>query len=229
MKNLLTRLLLMSLMIIGLVTTSYSADFYTVDAPTEQSALMAEDVTSELNVHFETINRFTMAEYPYGIQLVEVGDFNPTTGLGENYEDIGEILRDTLNISTTRGNITRINSELKTKPIAKIKDPSELVLSFSLLDCSADNMVKYMGGTVTGVAPAPKTYNPPAGVVNIELAFRLTFKSGNKLEIRRGDVDAVYEWSGRAAAFVMNVTVEPLETEVQDVLPFAMTDHTAQA
>ncbi|WP_286755509.1 hypothetical protein [Roseivirga sp. UBA838] len=229
MKNLFTRLLLMSLMIIGLVTTSYSAHFYKGDNPTEQSALMAGVATAELHVHFETINRFTMAEYPYGIKKVEVGDFNPTTGLGENYEDIGKILRDSITTNVTAPTKTKILEELTNTPVHVIENnDGEETYSLSLLDASAANLAKYLGGTTTGVAPDPLSWNKPLVNPTIIHSFKFTLKTDTVIEIRKGLVTGVRQWDGRAGAFVIALTIEPLDTGVADVLPVKITDYTAQ-
>ncbi len=170
-----------------------------------------------------------MPERKFGFASAHVGAVNLTTGLGENFTDIGEVIRATINMSEGEATIERFYSELKNDPIVSIETgQKEETYNLTLADTSADNLAMFCGGTVTGVAPAPKRWNQPEGVVDIEMAFEFTLKSGAKMLINRAKVYGRREWTGRNGMASLIVKIEPIDTGVPNVASVVWIDATPQ-
>lgn len=180
---------------------------------------------------FNQINHLNfkiMPEISYGFKKIERGATNATTGLGETYEDIGKFLRGSVGMTQAEGTNTQILEEASDTPVAEINRKAAKSFSFSLLDTDAETNVLYMGGTTSGVAPAPLTWHEPNEEPNIEGAFRFHLKSGKIIEVHRGAVKARQEWSGAEGALITIVTVTPLKSKVEDVSSLDIINETAQ-
>ena len=171
-----------------------------------------------------------MPERKFGFAGGQVGDVNLTTGLGENFTDIGEVLRATINMTEGEATIERFYTELKNDPIVSIETgQKEETYNLTLADTSADNLAKYCGGTVTGVAPAPKEWNKPDTVVDIEMAFEFTLQTGAKILINRAKVRGRRALTGRNGMASIILTIEPIDTGVPNVASVKWIDATPQA
>lgn len=130
------------------------------------------------------------AVYSYGIKSVKASAIAPLTGLPVSLTDVGELYRDTPEFTQDDPAVTEHFSELRDDPIITRQRKGAKTLAFSLMDTSAVNCAKWMGGTVTEVAGQPNTWNEPADAVEIEMAFELTMEDDSIYGIRRGKVMA---------------------------------------
>lgn len=128
--------------------------------------------------------------YSYGIKSVKSSAIAPVTGLPVSLTDVGELYRDTPEFVQDDPAVTEHFSELKDDPIITRQRKGAKTLSFSLMDTSAANCAKWMGGTVTSVQGQPDVWNEPADAVEIEMAFELTMEDESVYGIRRGKVMA---------------------------------------
>jgi hypothetical protein len=130
------------------------------------------------------------AVYSYGVKAVKASAIAAETGLPVELVDVGEIYRDTPEFTQDDPTVTEHYSELKDDPIITRQRKGAKNLVFSLMDTSAVNCVKWMGGTVTEVAEQPDTWNEPADAVEIEMALEITMEDDSVYGIRRGKVMA---------------------------------------
>jgi hypothetical protein len=167
-----------------------------------------------------------MSKVAFGVTSVKMGDIDPATGLPTALTDVGDIYRDTATMTEADGEVTNHFAERKTDPVVTIEEPGEETLQFSLMDISADNLVKYLGGTVTEVLDQPDVWNKPDGVVTIEKAFEITTDDGTIVTINRGRVRAKRNLTPtRNGIFLLEVTVRILAPKVDGVPAVTVTDN----
>lgn len=130
------------------------------------------------------------AVYSYGIKAVKASAIDPDTGLPVNLTDVGDIYRDTPEFTQDDPAVTEHAAELKDDPVITRQRKGAKNLAFSLMDTSAANCAKWMGGTVTSVAGEPDIWNEPADAEEIEMALELTMEDDSVYGIRRGKVMA---------------------------------------
>jgi|GEM_PF-2993808 len=166
-----------------------------------------------------------MSRTAYGVASIEKGSINATTGLGESFASVGDILKDTAYLSQSPGNKTQHFAELKTNPIIVITEPGEIKFEFGLIDALADTVVQYMGGTVTNVADAADIWSSPTDVPDIENAFKITTEDGTVFTINRGRVEAMHDLvPTRKGLYQLKVSVTVLQPLIDGVPAMTITD-----
>ena len=162
----------------------------------------------------------------YGVASVEMGDINAGTGLGENYADIGKVYKDTAKLITADANVTEHFSERDKDPVIVVVEDGAMELELSIMDMGADNIVKYLGGTVTDNAGGKNVWNKPRAHVNIEQAFKFTTDDGTIYEFLRckviGKLESEFTRKGTAVVKLMLKVLTPL---VAAVPPLKITDN----
>lgn len=93
-------------------------------------------------------------------------------------------------------------------------------LNITVLDITPANMVRALGGTLTGTAPN-QTWNAPANMPSIELTAVVTTKQGMSLTIPRGKVTARinHDLSKNGGKLAVDVTVRVLVPTKAGVAP----------
>lgn len=162
---------------------------------------------------------------------MEIADINSTTGLPENNVDVGDIVKDSGVFSTEDGQVTRHFAERKQYAYLVIKEQGIKTLKFQLTDMSADNLVKYLGGTVTaGTGGTPDSLAIPSDIVGIEKAFVVTTDDGSKITIHRGHVyGKVMADVTKRGTWKVDVTVEVLQPNLGGLPPMKFEDYTTVA
>jgi len=158
-----------------------------------------------------------MSKVSYGLDKVEVAAIDGVTGLPDTWEDVGKIYRETITLETADGEKTEHFSELDQNPILVIQEQGAMTLNMSLMDTSPANLVKYLGGTVTGVDPN-EVWNKPNDIVDIEFAWRITFKDGTKTTFNRGKTTGKYGGDfNRKGIQLLQLMISPLQPKVDGV------------
>jgi hypothetical protein len=86
------------------------------------------------------------------------------------------------------------------------------------MDTSADNLVKYLGGTVTEVANQPDKWNEPDNTPEIELHFEFEMEDGSKVGINRGRVSGKLLPDPKRSGFtVLELMIKVLQPLVANV------------
>lgn len=158
-----------------------------------------------------------MSKISYGLQSVEVSPIDSGTGLPTAFEDIGDIYRDSITLDTADGERTEHFAELKQNPSVVIQEKGSKTLTLQLMDTSPTNLEKYLGGTITGVDPNEE-WNEPDDIVDIDFAYRITFKDGQKMTINRGKTTGKYTGDfNRKGIQLLELMITPLQPRVDGV------------
>ncbi|WP_143960231.1 hypothetical protein [Litoribacter populi] len=126
--------------------------------------------------------------FSYGVRSVKASLIDPVTGLAVELEDVGEIYRDTITFTQDDPTVTDHPAELKDDPIISVQRKGAKNLALSLMDTSAANCHKYLGGTVVSVEGEPDEWNEGDTAEDIEMAFEFELEDGSTYGIRRGKV-----------------------------------------
>jgi len=158
-----------------------------------------------------------MSKVSYGLQSVEVSPIDEVTGLATAWEDAGLIYRDSITLDSADGEKTEHFAELEQDPVEVIQEKGSKTLNLQLMDTSPANLLKYLGGTITGVDPNEE-WNEPNDIVAIEFAWRLTFKNGQKMTIYRGKTNGKYTGDfNRNGIQLLSLMISPLKPKVDGV------------
>jgi hypothetical protein len=154
-----------------------------------------------------------MATYSYGLKSVKYGAIDPVTGLPTGaLADIGKIYRDTGEFTQEDAAKTQHFAELEDDPVVSFGRKGLKSIRLRLMDTAADNLVKWLGGTVVEVALSPDQWEEPDTTPVIEYAFEIETEEGAIYGVRRGQVDAKLMIDPKRSGFsVIDVMITPLK------------------
>lgn len=159
-----------------------------------------------------------MEVFSYGLQSVKVSPIDAVTGLSTALVDIGKIYRDTAEFTQDDPEQFEHFSELDDNPIVSKTRKGVKNISLRLMDTSADNLVKYLGGTVTTVAATPDKWNEPNDTPEIELAFEFEMEDGAKVGVNRGRISGKLIPDPKRSGFtVLELMIKVLQPKVNGV------------
>lgn len=159
-----------------------------------------------------------MAVFSYGLKSVKTAPITALTGLPGTLTDIGKIYRDTAEFTQDDPEEFEHFSELDDNPIISKTRKGVKQIRMRLMDTSADNLVKYLGGTVTEVALSPDKWNEPDGTPEIELHFQFEMEDGSIVGINRGRVSGKLIPDPKRSGFtVLELMVKVLQPLVSPV------------
>jgi hypothetical protein len=161
-----------------------------------------------------------MAVFSYGLKSVKVSDIDAVTGLATSLTDIGKIYRETAEFTEDDPEEFEHYSELDDNPIISKTRKGVKSIMMNLMDTSADNLVKYLGGTVTSVEGAPDKWNEPTTTPEIFKAFEVEMEDGSKYGINRGRVSGKLMPDPKRSGFtVLQLMIKVLQPLVANVPP----------
>lgn len=164
-----------------------------------------------------------MANFPFGLSSIKTGGIDAVTGLPTSLVSVGNVLRNSAELTQDDAQMTEHFAELKSDPIAVVTRNGKRLFRFTLMDVAADTVVIYAGGSVT--AGPPDVWNAPTAAPNIEKSFEITTLDGTVITINRGKVTAkVTGQASEEGRFVVEVMVTPLTPLVADVPAFTIED-----
>jgi hypothetical protein len=117
-----------------------------------------------------------------------VSPIDAVTGLPTALADIGKIYRDTAEFTQDDPEEFEHFSELDDNPIVSKTRKGVKSIRMRLMDTAADNVVLYLGGTVTEVVDNPDKWNEPDGTPEIFKAFEFELEDGSIYGVNRGRV-----------------------------------------
>lgn len=129
----------------------------------------------------------------YGLKKLEWGDIAADGDMGTVLADVGTVYKDTCDLQEEDGSTTEHYGEQYDDPFVIIEKRGKLTLKFSIVDVKPDNLVKWLGGTVTTVN-SKDTWNRPKSVPNIEKSFKATTQNDAIFKIPRGKVKGKINW-----------------------------------
>lgn len=122
-----------------------------------------------------------------GLTSLKMGNIAVDGGMGTTLAVIGNIYKDSCELSQEDASVTDIEAEEVDDPVESIEILGKRTLKFSIMDYSADTLVKVLGGTSTGT---PKVWNAPTTSPNIEQSIEIITPKGVKINIVRCKVMA---------------------------------------
>jgi hypothetical protein len=160
----------------------------------------------------------------YGVKKIEMGAIAVDGDMGTVLTDIGTIYKDTCDLQEEDGTATEHYGEQYDDPFLVIEKRGKLTLKFSIVDVTPDNLVKFLGGSVTTVS-TKDTWNRPLTVPVIEKSFKVTTQNDVIFEIPRGKVKGKINWkvAGQEVAKV-DITVTAMQPTKTGVSNFVVTE-----
>lgn len=123
-----------------------------------------------------------------GLTSLKIGAVAVDGGMGTTLALIGNIYKDSCELSQEDASVTDIEAEEVDDPVESIEILGKRTLKFSIMDYSPDTLIKVLGGTVT--AGPPKVWNAPTTSPNIEQSIEIITPKGVKINIVRCKVMA---------------------------------------
>lgn len=131
-----------------------------------------------------------MAVYSYGIKAIRSSAIVAETGLPVSLVNVGEVYEESAEFTQEDPETVDHRSEFLDDPVVTIQRKGLKEVSFSLMDTSAANLVKWLGGTVVEVVDTPDQWEEPDSTPQIFMAMEFEFEDGSIYGIRRGKISA---------------------------------------
>ena len=158
-----------------------------------------------------------------GLLSIEIADLPVGGGvpLEADWDVVGKTYRDEATLTEDDATTNDHFSNEADDPEESDMVAGKKKLKFSLIDFTAATLVKYLGGTATGTAPA-QVWNAPASKTAIEKAFRLKSKNGYYITLPRvsfiGKVDYTLSPTGIAKVIVDGTVLAPTDGTSSSVI-----------
>lgn len=118
------------------------------------------------------------------VTSIEIGDIAADGGVAPTFESVGVIYKDTANFEQLEPEDIEHECEELDDPIEVIAGAKKTIISWGVTDFDPANLVKLLGGTVTGEGENA-VWNAPSNSSLIEKSVRITPKRGKVITIAR--------------------------------------------
>ncbi|MEM9338721.1 MAG: hypothetical protein AAGA66_08345 [Bacteroidota bacterium] len=167
-----------------------------------------------------------MNQKAFGVQSIEIGTINESTGLGESYTSVGDVYKDTAIVEEEEPTSNDHFAELKRDPVISVVENGSETIRFDLMDAGADVLVNLLGGTATDVVDQPDIWSKPLGHTNIEKAIRITTDDGTIFTFNRVKIMASRNLQPtRQGIFLVKVMGKVLTPLINDLPSVTITDN----
>jgi len=171
----------------------------------------------------------SLEKYAYGVSAIKASEIDPTDGSPVELLDVGEVYRDTAEVVVDDPTVTGHFSEFSEDAIISTARKGEKTINFNLMDTSAANCQKWMGGELVEVADQPDIWEEAPVQVDLYKVIELTFENGAKYTVHRGRVMAKLVPNPTRPGFtVIQVMVRPVKP-LADLPIISKTDPTVAA
>lgn len=152
-----------------------------------------------------------MAIRAIGLEYIKLGDIEASGAMSTKLSQLGYTYQDTANLSQDDPQTTEFNVEELDDPIEEISTPGAKNITFGIIDMTPANMLKVMGGTVTGTAPNEE-WHAPTTAPDIEQSVELKDKkSGKVMQFPRCKITAKFDWKlAKTGISVIQITAKVL-------------------
>lgn len=123
-----------------------------------------------------------------GLTSLKLGAIAGDGGMGTSLTALGVTYQDTAELIREDPDITEIYSEENDEPEEVLETKGPIRLRWSILNVDPDEVVRVLGGEVTGTSP--KVYNSPVSKDPIELSVEIETRTGLKIQIPRAKINA---------------------------------------
>lgn len=159
--------------------------------------------------------------YLTGIAKIEIGDIAVDGGPATAFATVGMIYRDTARMEQAEGEVFEHEVEDVDDPVVMVPTKGRTTIEWVVVDFTPSNLVKVLGGAVTGTAPNEKWEGPDTAVV-IEKSVKLTPKTGKAITLPRVSLRARINYalskSGIAQVIITGTVLQPAKTGVKSII-----------
>lgn len=136
-----------------------------------------------------------MAEiHALGLEFIKIGDVDAGGGMGATLAAVGKTYKDTAELVQADPEVTEFYVEEEDDPVEELSKRGITEVRWGVINMTPADMVKVLGGTVSGTAPSD-TWNAPATTPEIEQSVQIKDKkSGRVLNIPRARISAKIDW-----------------------------------
>lgn len=124
-----------------------------------------------------------------GLTSIKLGAVGVDGGMGASLAVLGNTFQGTATLTQEDPAENEFFAEEQDDPIEVLFTKGKTTLEFAIVDFTPATMVKVLGGTVSGVAPAEK-WEAPTDIPAIEQSIEIITKKNLKIEIPRASVKA---------------------------------------
>lgn len=152
-----------------------------------------------------------------GVVKIEIGDIAADGDVSTSFATVGQIYKGTASIEQEEGEDIVHESEEVDDPIEVVPTKGKTTVSWGVVDFTPENLVKVLGGTVTGTAPNTK-WQAPASAAIIEKSIKVTSRGGKTFTYPRASIKARVSYSlskeGIAQVLITATIMQPTKTGV---------------
>ena len=147
--------------------------------------------------------------YGIGIKDIKAGPVGAGGIMGTVLTSIGKIYKDTVSLQEADGTITRHFSENSKQPFLAVFEADESPIKFTVVDVSATNLAKWLGGTA-----ATSNWSSALESFSQELSVEIISLMGVTLQIARCFLYGKITWNmTRTEIAKIEITGEIMEPE----------------
>ncbi len=162
-----------------------------------------------------------MAEtYITGISKIEISDIAVDGGVGTTFGSVGQVYKDTAKLEQAEGEEIEHEVEEVDDPVVIVATKGRTTLEFAVIDFTPANLVKVLGGAVTGVAPDEK-WEAPDTASTIEKSVKITPSSGKPITFPRVSLRARIMYTlgkaGIAQVMIKGTVLQPTKTGTKSI------------
>jgi hypothetical protein len=163
-----------------------------------------------------------MAEnYLTGIAKIEIGEIAADGGPATVFETVGQIYKDTARMEQAEGDVVEHQVEESDDPVVMVPSKGKTTLEWGVIDFTPANLVKILGGAVTGTAPNEK-WEAPDTAVTIEKSVKITPKTGKPITMPRvslrSRINYALSKSGIAQVIIAGTVLQPTKTGIKPII-----------
>lgn len=130
-----------------------------------------------------------MPKYQYGCAKVEMGVFDPLTGLSSGWKEV-DIYQNTIVVEQPEASRTDHFKQGDPNPKVSRFAPTVKTITQSIMDVSAASKTEHLGGTMTTVDNVD-TWNAPKRTVNSKVrSWRYTLEDGSVITVPHTDTSS---------------------------------------
>ena len=153
-----------------------------------------------------------------GIGSIKVGDIAADGGVSVSFTSLGVTYKDTAELTQEEGESITHECEEQDDPIEIIPTKGKTTIKWGIVDFSPSVLVKVLGGTASGTAPADKWEAPDSASI-IEKSVEITDKRGVKMTFPRVSIKATINYklakSGIAQVIITGTVLQPTKAGVK--------------
>jgi hypothetical protein len=150
-----------------------------------------------------------------GVSKIEIGDIAVDGGVATTFGTLGTIYKDTAQIEGEDGEDIIHEAEELDDPIEMETTKGRTKITWGITDFDPANLVKILGGTVTGTAPNTK-WEEPSTSQKIEKSVKVTSKNGRVFIYPRVSLKSRVSYklakSGIAQVLITGTKLQPTKT-----------------